>query len=296
MTPRFDPVSLMRATTEHKATILFGVPAVLRQLLTHPRWPEFDLTTVRLVYFGGALGSPRVLTDFAAALGRTIEYVQIYGLTEAGPFVTMADDATVTRKPKSIGKAVPGVQIELIDPDTGAEVGTGETGELVISSETLMAGYWRDDEATAAASWNGWLRTGDLAVRDADGDFEIVDRRKDMVRTGGENVYAAEVERVLLEHPAIVDAAVVGLADEKWDERVVACLILEPGRSLDAEEVRAFCRERLAAYKVPKQIEVLEAFPRTGIGKVAKQRLRDALTAGPEPTSAYDKSPYRPDS
>lgn len=277
ITPRFDPVALMEATSRHEASILFGVPAVLAQLLAHPRWHEFDLSHVRLVYFGGALGSPQVLADFAAALGRAVEYVQIYGLTEAGPFVTMARGSTVSRKPNSIGKVVPGAMVELVDPATGRPVPVGTPGELVVQSETVMKGYWRNEEATRAALRGGWLHTGDLAVRDDDGDLEIVDRLKDMVRSGGENVYAAEVERVLLTHSDVAEAAVVGLPDERWDERVVACLVPRAGRSLDADEVRAFCRERLAGYKVPRQVVVMATFPRTGVGKIAKRRLKDHL-------------------
>jgi acyl-CoA synthetase (AMP-forming)/AMP-acid ligase II len=278
ITPKFDPVTLMEATARHRATVLFGVPAVLRMLLTHQRWDEFDLSSVRLVYFGGALGPLTILEEFAEAVNRPIDFVQIYGLTEGGPFATIAPPETVKAKPKSIGKPVPGVQLEIVDPETGERVPDGEVGEIVLRSATVMSGYWRNPEATAQALRDGWLHTGDLGVRDAEGDIEIVDRLKDMIRTGGENVYAAEVERVLVSHPAVVEAAVIGVPDERWDERVVAVVALREPNALDEAQLQEYCREHLARYKVPKEIRFTEDFPRTGVGKIAKPQLREWFT------------------
>jgi fatty-acyl-CoA synthase len=277
ITPRFDPVAVLEAIAGHGVTVLFGVPAVLRLLMLHPRWNEFDLSSLRLVYFGGALGSLSALAEFSAALGRRVDYMQIYGLTEAGPFVTVAPPETLARKPRSVGKSLPGIDMDLIVPATGRSAAPGEVGEIVVSSPSMMSGYWRDPEATAAAIRDGWLHTGDLATRDEDGDFTIVDRLKDMVRSGGENVYAAEVERVLATHPQVAEAAVLGLPDERWDERVVAVVSVRAGAGLEAEALRLFCREHLAAYKVPKQVEFVTDFPRTGLGKIAKHVLRDRL-------------------
>jgi acyl-CoA synthetase (AMP-forming)/AMP-acid ligase II len=277
ITPRFEAESLMRETAAHGASVLFGVPAVLRLLLGHESWGRYDLSCVRIVYFGGALGSPAILGEFAEALGRSVDYVQVYGLTEGGPWCTMSPPELVDSKPKSIGKPLPAVEIDTVDPETGEPVATGEVGELVMRGPTIMSGYWRNEEATAATLRDGWLHTGDLAVRDADGDYRIVDRLKDMIRSGGENVYAAEVERVLLEHPEIAEAAVVGLPDERWDERVVGVVLCRSGATLEEEALLEFCRGRLARYKVPKQLEFVADFPRTGLGKIAKPELRAQL-------------------
>jgi fatty-acyl-CoA synthase len=285
LTPRFDPVTVMEAVSRHGVTVLFAVPAVLRRLLEHPGFAEHDLSTVRMVFFGGAIGSLDVLPKFAAAVGREdIIYQQMYGLTEGGPFVTVSPHDTGARKPLSVGRALPGVAMDLRSPETGESLAPGEVGEIVVAGPGVMDRYWRNPEATAEAIRDGWLHTGDLAVRDEDGDYAIVDRLKDMVRSGGENVYAAEVERVLMTHPAIVEAAVVGLPDDRWDERVVAVIRVAGEDQIDIEAVRAHCRERLAAYKVPKQVEIVDDFPRTGLGKIAKSDLRAVLVAGRQPT------------
>jgi fatty-acyl-CoA synthase len=275
--PRFDAVALMDAVARYGVTVLFGVPAVLRQLLAHERFAEFDLSSVRVVLSGGALGASSVNREFAESLGRELEFLQIYGLTEAGPFVTVLPPELADAKPTSIGRPVPGVQLAVVDPESGAVVAPGAVGELVVRSSTVMCGYWRAPEATATAIRDGWLHTGDLGYRDADGDHYIVDRLKDMIRSGGENVYAAEIERVLLTHPGVLEAAVVGLPDPRWDERVVAAILLRPGVAVDVDEVLAFCRERLAAYKVPKQVEIRTELPKTGLGKIAKHELRAEL-------------------
>jgi fatty-acyl-CoA synthase len=277
--PRFEPQALLEAVAAHRVTVLFGVPAVLRLLIDHPGFADYDLSSVRLVYFGGALGAAGIFSDFAAALGRDVDFMQIYGLTESGPFVTVSPPETALRKLSSIGRPVPGVIVRLVDPETGAEVTGDGVGELCVKAPTTMLGYWRNPEATALAIRDGWLHTGDLARRDSDGDFAIVDRLKDMVRSGGENVYAAEVERALLLHPGIADAAVVGLPDARWDERVVAVVIAATGAELDERAVREHCRAHLTAFKVPKQVEFTDAFPRTGLGKIAKHVLRDQLLA-----------------
>jgi fatty-acyl-CoA synthase len=219
------------------------------------------------------------------AIGREdIIYQQMYGLTEGGPFVTVSPPETGTRKPLSVGRALPGVAMDLRSPETGESLPPGEVGEIVVAGPGLMDRYWRNPQATAEAIRDGWLHTGDLAVRDEDGDYAIVDRLKDMVRSGGENVYAAEVERVLMTHRAIVEAAVVGLPDDRWDERVVAVIRVAGEDRIEVEAVRAYCRERLAAYKVPKQVEIVDDFPRTGLGKIAKSDLRARLVAGRQAT------------
>jgi acyl-CoA synthetase (AMP-forming)/AMP-acid ligase II len=277
--PRFEPQALMEAVSRYRISVLFGVPAVLRQVLNHPTFADYDLSSVRMVLAGGALGASMVNREFEEALGRPLDFLQIYGLTEAGPFATALPPTLAHAKPTSIGRPLPGVELAIVDPETGAELPAGEVGEIALRSSSIMLEYLRNPEATSAALRRGWLHTGDLGRRDEDGDHFIVDRLKDMIRTGGENVYAAEVERVLLEHPDVLEAAVVGLPDERWDERVVAAVLPRDGAAIDADEVRAFCRERLAAYKVPKQVVVVTALPKTGLGKIAKHELRAQLTA-----------------
>ena len=277
--PRFEPQALMEAVSRYRTSVLFGVPAVLRQVLNHSSFHDHDLSSVRMVLAGGALGASMVNREFEEALGRPLEFLQIYGLTEAGPFVTALPPSLAHAKPTSIGRPLPGVELAIVDPETSAELPPGEVGEIAVRSPSIMREYLRNPEATAAAIRDGWLHTGDLGRRDEDGDHFIVDRLKDMIRTGGENVYAAEVERVLLEYPDVLEAAVVGLPDQRWDERVVAALLLRDGATIDTEQVRGFCRERLAAYKVPKQVVVVPALPKTGLGKIAKHELRAELAA-----------------
>ena len=275
--PAFDAGAALAAIETDRVTSTFGVPPVLRALLDHPTWPTTDMSTLRTIIYGGALGELGVLDELRAALGERLGLYQTYGLTEGGPYVTAAAPALTAVKPGSIGQSVPGVEVSLRDPASGQPVGDGEVGELCVRSASIMQGYWRNPAATASAIRDGWLRTGDLARRDEDGDLHIVDRLKDMIRSGGENVYAVEVERVLMTDPRVREAAVIGLPDERWGERVVAVVVPSAGETLDHDQVRAWCREHLAAYKVPKQVEIVDELPRTGLGKVAKQDLRASL-------------------
>ena len=277
--PRFEPEAAMDRISRDGVTVLFGVPAVLKLLMQHPKWPEYDLSTIRMVYYGGALGSPSILTDFADALGRDIDYLHVYGLTEGGPFTSAQTPERIMAKPESIGWPMPGIDMDIVDPKTGDSLPWGEIGEIVVRAPSNMHGYWKQPEATAQALRDGWLHTGDLGRRDADGDFYIVDRLKDMIRSGGENVYAKEVEVALLEHPAVEDAAVIGIPDERWDEKVVAAVQLKPGVSVEADTLKEFCAEHVARYKLPKQIVFVSEFPRTGLGKISKHTLKANLTA-----------------
>jgi len=275
--PCFEAGAALAAIESDLVTALFGVPPVLRALLDHPAWPATDTSTLRTIIYGGALGELGVLDELRAALGEQLGLYQTYGLTEGGPYVTAAPPSLTAVKPGSIGRSVPGVEVSLRDPATGEDVPDGEVGEVCARSASMMQGYWRNPEATASAIRDGWLHTGDLGRRDEDGDLHIVDRLKDMIRSGGENVFAVEVERVLMTDPRVLEAAVIGLPDERWGERVVAVVVPRPGEPLDHELVRAWCREHLAAYKVPKQVEIVHDLPRTGLGKVAKHDLRASL-------------------
>jgi fatty-acyl-CoA synthase len=284
--PYFEAGAALAAIENDLVTSLFGVPPVLRALRDHPAWPTTDTSTLRTIIYGGSLGELGILDELRATLGERLGLYQTYGLTEGGPYITSARPSLTAVKPGSIGRSVPGVEVTLRDPATGEEVPDGEVGELCARSASIMQGYWRNPGATATALRDGWLRTGDLARRDEDGDLHIIDRLKDMIRSGGENVYAVEVERVLMTDPRVLEAAVIGLPDERWGERVVAVIVPRTGETLDRDLVRAWCREHLAAYKVPKQVEIVRELPRTGLGKVAKQHLRASLRAVGTPVTS----------
>jgi acyl-CoA synthetase (AMP-forming)/AMP-acid ligase II len=207
-------------------------------------------------------------------------------MTEQSGMVTLlgpADhaDPAVAHRLVSAGKPISGVEIEIRDPSTGKPVATGEPGEICVRSEQLMGGYWGKPEATAAAMTpDGWLRSGDGGHMDADGYIYVTDRIKDMIISGGENIYPAEIERVLAEHPSLQDVAVIGVPDERWGEVPKAVVVAAPGATVDVEQVLAWCRERLAAFKCPKTIDVVAELPRNPTGKILKKDLRKPYWAG----------------
>jgi len=194
-----------------------------------------------------------------------------YGLSETSP-VASFNHPDAERKPGSIGFAIEGVEMALVD-ESGTEVPTGELGEIVIRGQNIMRGYWKQPEATAEAIKDGWFHSGDLARCDEDGYFYIVDRIKDMILRGGLNVYPREVEEVLYEHPAIAEAAVVGVPHDTLGEEVAAFVVLTPGKSADPAEVSQFVKDRLAGYKYPRQVTVVESLPKTASGKILKREL-----------------------
>ncbi|CAM4383914.1 AMP-binding protein [Kerstersia similis] len=257
-----------------RATIFFGVPAIYQALLEHPAFAGERLQRVRSWGCGGAAMPVAVAQRYAQAgiLVRTG-----MGMTEAGPTVFLLDEDQVLRKPGAAGRPQLVTEVRIVDR-AGRDVAPGEAGELLVRGPGVTPGYWQRPEATAEAMLpDGWLRTGDVARCDEEGDYTIVDRWKDMFISGGENVYPAEVEAVLLQHPDIAEAAVVGMADERWGEVGHASIVLTAGvETLDLEALRRFCRERLAGYKVPKVFQLREALPRNALGKVIKQELRDA--------------------
>jgi acyl-CoA synthetase (AMP-forming)/AMP-acid ligase II len=211
---------------------------------------------------------------------------QVYGMTEQGGVVSMlgtADhaDPAVAHRLVSAGKPIRGVEIEIREPGTGRPVPTGEPGEIWVRSEQIMSGYWGKPDATAAAiTPDGWLRSGDGGHMDADGYVYVTDRIKDMIISGGENIYPAEIERVLAEHPSIGDVAVIGVPDERWGEVPKAVVVAAPGAHVDTEQVLAYCREHLASFKCPKSVDVVAALPRNPTGKVLKKDLRKPYWEG----------------
>ncbi|MGB4137462.1 MAG: AMP-binding protein [Microbacterium sp.] len=277
----YHPVHFLQAVQRYRATAFFGAPiAFLAPLKVLPTvgmaLSDFDLSSMRLWAYGGAPMGADTVRMLQQAYG-TDAFYQVYGMSEMGPVGTALYPAEQIEKAGSIGAGgMPGVDIRVIDAE-GADATAGEVGELWMRSATRMAGYLNDDAATDAAFVGDWYRTGDLARIDADGYLFIVDRLKDVVITGGENVYSPEVEEALRQHPAVADAAVIGRRHEEWGETVVA--VVEASGDVQLDEVRAFLAGHLAKYKIPRELIVRETLPRTPSGKVMKHVLRTELTA-----------------
>ena len=265
----FDEHAVNRAIDHEGATIVSVVAAMLQRMLdarVDRRYPP----TLRCVLLGGG-PAPRSLLERCARLG--VPVVQTYGLTETASQVATLAPADALRKLGSAGKALYPNALRVVDAG-GRDVAAGEAGEIVVRGPVVTGGYVGRPADTARALAGGWLRTGDVGTLDADGDLHVLDRRDDLVVTGGENVYPAEVEAALLAHPAVAEAGVVGLPDERWGARVAAAVVLRAGTAVDAETLRAHCRERIAAFKVPAEVHVVATLPRTASGKLRRGELR----------------------
>jgi fatty-acyl-CoA synthase len=278
----FDAGRVLEVFARERVSVVLGVPTMLHALITHPDFTATDTSSIRLLYYGAYDPSgimDRTAAAFGAREGR-IQMAHTYGLTEAGPFVTWCPPEDVFERWGSIGRPMPGVDVVLLDPE-GTPVAPGEPGEICMTGPR-MSGYWRNEEASAVAFDGGWLHTGDVAVADADGFLTIVDRTKDMIRSGGQNVWSKQVEDCLAGHPAVLDAAVIGLPDPVYEERVVAIVVATAGTEPDAElgdELRAFVRRELAGYNTPSEVVFRTELPRTAVGKVQKHVLRAELSA-----------------
>ena len=277
--PVFDAERALRLIEEKRVTTMMGVPATYLFMAERPEFATADLSSLRLAVVGGAPMPESLLETW---LERGVGIVQGYGLTEAAPNVLCLPQEDSARKLGFAGKPYPHVDVALRDPDSGSLLEGPSTGELVVKGPNVFAGYWRNPEATAAAFADGWLLTGDLAERDGEGYFRIVGRLKDLVISGGENVYPAEIEDVLHAHPGVAEAAVVGVPDARWGEACVAFVVLRPGADPDAEELTTWSRSRLAGFKVPKQVRFVDALPRSGMDKVLKEELRASALAEAE--------------
>jgi long-chain acyl-CoA synthetase len=274
-----DPVVLLELIATERITEMFVVPAVLMFLLATPQLAGTDLSSLRLIFYGASPISEDVLVKCMDELG--CAFCQVYGMTEttgaitALPFADHDPDGPRRGLLRSAGKPHPGVELRVVDPDSGRDVELGEVGEVWTRSGYNMAGYWhKETETTSTVDPDGWLRTGDAGYFDAEGYLYLHDRIKDMIVSGGENIYPAEVENVLLSHETVVDAAVIGVPDEKWGETVKAIVVLAPGTTLDENNVIAHCRDNLAHYKCPTSVAVLDALPRNPSGKILKRELR----------------------
>jgi fatty-acyl-CoA synthase len=273
---KFEVGPVIEALIAGKCTKFFGVPAIYQALALHPDFETLDFSRVRHWACGGAPLPLELIRRFAA---RGIRVCNGMGMTETGPTVFLMDAENAERKIGSVGKPQILSEVRLIDAD-GRDLGADEAGELLIRGPNVTPGYWNNEAATRAAFLpGGWLKTGDVAKRDRDGYYFIVDRIKDMFISGGENVYPAEVEHAIYTHPAVLEVAVVGVPDAKWGEVGAAYVLAKPGAALEAEVLRAFCRKVLAGYKVPKHFEIVRDFPRTAAGKIQKHVLRKGFVA-----------------
>ena len=273
--PAFDAGRALQLIEEQRVTTMMGVPATYLFLAQEPRFAEADLSSLRLAVVGGA---PMPETLLETWHERGVAVVQGYGLTEAAPNVLCLPPEEARRKLGFAGKPYPHVDVALRDPETGVLVEGAGVGELVVRGPNVFAGYWRNPEATEAAFADGWLLTGDVAERDEEGFYRIAGRIKDMVISGGENVYPAEIEAVLAEHQNVLEAAVVGVPDQRWGEACAAFVVLREGAAATDEELLEHCRGRLARFKVPRTLAFLDALPRSSMGKVLKDDLRASVT------------------
>jgi fatty-acyl-CoA synthase len=267
----FDPPATLRVIVEQRVSSFFAVPTMLDALSRQPDFGTVDLSALRTI---GAAGAPLPLPLLHTWLDRGITVQQAYGMTESAPAGTMLDSADAVAKVGSAGKSQFFVDVRVVRPD-GTECDPGEIGEVVLSGPNIMAGYWNAPEATAAAIVDGWYHSGDAGSTDEDGYLYIRDRYKDMIISGGENVYPAEIESALLEFDDVQEVAVIGVPDPTWGEVGLAVVVPVPGTTIDGEELRARLRARLAGFKVPKYVELADELPKTATGKIRKPDLRD---------------------
>ncbi|MFH8631495.1 long-chain fatty acid--CoA ligase [Streptomyces lydicus] len=269
MLPRFDAEKTLAMLAGHGVTVFAGVPTIFSRLLRQPGHDAYDVSRLRLSLSGGAAMPVQVLRDFQDAFDCVV--LEGYGLSETSP-VSAFNTLQEGPRPGSVGTPIRGVGMRVVDDD-GKDVPQGEVGEIAIRGHNVMKGYWHRPEETAAAIRDGWFHTGDLGRVDQDGFFWIVGRLKDMIIRGGNNVYPGEIEAVLYEHPAVADAAVIGLPDPDLGEEVGAAVVLEPGAQATAEELREFVKSRVAAYMYPRRVWITEALPKGPTGKIIKREV-----------------------
>ncbi|MEJ2175043.1 MAG: long-chain-fatty-acid--CoA ligase [bacterium] len=289
--PDFDPAKVVDAFAEHRITHAFLVPAMIQFMLQVPDVDKRDYSSLKVISYGASPISVSVL--ISAMRTFKCNFIQVYGLTETTGAITALPpedhdpEGPKKRLLRSAGRPIAGVEMRVVDPASGADCAEGAVGEVWIRTLQNMKGYWANPQATAdafvdrdASGW-GWFRTGDAGYL-RDGYLFIHDRIKDMILSGGENIYPAEVENALMQHPAVADGAVIGVPDAQWGEAVKACVVLKPGAQASAAEIIEFLRARIAHYKCPKSIDFLEAIPRNPTGKILKRVLREPYWKGRE--------------
>ena len=278
--PRFDLGLLCETIQRERITATVLIPTMVNFLTQYPELGRYDLSSLERFLYGGSPMAPEIVKRTREKLPG-VELYQGYGLTETSPLLTVLEDQDQTGgRLMSCGRPVLGAELQVVDFE-GNLVPVGTPGEIVARGANIMKGYWKQPQATREAFFGDWFRTGDVAYQDAEGYFYIVDRRKDMIVTGGENVYSSEVEAAVYAHPAVKEAAVIGVPDTQWGEAVMACVVIKEGATLTAEELQAHCRARLANYKVPKRVEFFPGeLPKSGTGKILKRALREPYWKG----------------
>ncbi|MCP4898525.1 MAG: long-chain-fatty-acid--CoA ligase [bacterium] len=282
MVGRFEPEAALSTMAETGVTLTNLIPTMLNDLVNAPNVLDFDLSSLRLIMSGGAPIAPELVCRIVATFG--CEYVQTYGLTETSPYLTFSllkphlrqlPEDEQMRYRSMTGRPVQGVELRVVDGNGDDVPADGRAvGEILAKGDRITPGYWRLPGATAEAFSDGWFKTGDLATIESEGYLNIVDRKKDVILTGGEQVYSTEVENALYEHPAVLEAAVVGAPDERLGELVTAVIVVRDGCAASEEELVAHCRGRLAGFKCPRVVRFVERLPRTGSGKIAKLQIR----------------------
>ncbi len=273
--PKADPRAILETIERERVTYFYAVPTVFRSLLAVPDFDRFDVSSLRLLGGGTAALTGAQVEEIMDRF-RCRNMVILYGSTEAGP-VSVVRPCDVPRKPETVGRPYLDVEVRLVD-DNGHDVAAGAVGEIAARSEFTMTGYWRNPEETARTMRDGWVRTGDLGAFDAEGFLSIVGRRKEVIRSGGESIFPVEIERVLLTHPEIREASVVGVPDPHWGEAVVVAVVVRAGAALTAADVIEYVRARLASYKKPRHVCFLPELPRTAASQqVHKPLLKELI-------------------
>jgi long-chain acyl-CoA synthetase len=271
---RFDPEQVMRLIEQERITTWGAIPTMLHRVVHHPKVRDYDLSSLRSISFGGAPTAPDTIEKARQVLPVEPSFANAYGLTETHGVATLNGGKDLLGRKTSVGRPIPVLDLEVVD-DRGKPLPDGELGELRFRGATVTPGYWNRPDATAETVRDGWLHTGDLGYRDPEGFFYVVDRAKDMILRGGENVYCVEIENCLAEHPEIDEAAIVGVPDAELGERVKAVVRRVPGSQLSPEAVRSHVAGHLASFKVPEFVEFTEQpLPRNPAGKILKNLLR----------------------
>jgi fatty-acyl-CoA synthase len=272
----FDPEATLQACAQERCTSLYGVPTMFIAELGHERFEEYDLTPLRTGIMAGSPCPIEVMKRVSSQMG--IDEMGIaFGMTETSPVTTQVRrDDTLENRCGTVGQVFPHTEVKIVDPDNGRTVQRGEPGEFLARGYCVMRGYWNDRERTAEAiDEDGWMHTGDLATMDEQGYVRVVGRIKDMVIRGGENIYPREIEEFLYGHPDVADVQVIGVPDERYGEELMAWLIPRSGATLTEEDIKDFCRGRIAHYKIPRYVKFVDAFPMTVTGKVQKFKMRE---------------------
>jgi acyl-CoA synthetase (AMP-forming)/AMP-acid ligase II len=286
----FDSKTVFETIEREKVTITNLIPTMLNLMVNHPDVGKYSYRSLRALLSGGAPIAPEVVRRVVETF--QCDYVQTYGMTETSPYLTLSILKEHLKKlpyedqlrfKSKTGREFIGVQLKVVN-EKGEEIKADEeeVGEIIVKGDIVTKGYWKLPDETAKAIRDGWLFTGDMAVIDGEGYVTIVDRKKDMILTGGENVYSTEVENILYMHPAILECAVVGVPDEKWGEAVKAIVVLKPHQKATDQEIIQFCKDRIAHYKAPKSIDFMDVLPKTGSGKIQKRELRNTYWEGYE--------------